>query len=141
LAVGSRRYHGEVRVASILVADDDQDTRELIEMVLTAAGHTVETVPDGAEAIARFGCENFDLVCLDFSMPVLDGVAATQAIRSRSVHTVPILLLTASASSSDLARAHSAGISAYMAKPFQPARLREQVASLLDSADPTHAPG
>jgi CheY-like chemotaxis protein len=118
-------------MASILVADDEADIRDLIDAVLSAAGHAVATVPDGAEALDRFADEEFDLVCLDYRMPVLDGIATTEAIRGRHGHAVPILLLTASASPTDLTRAQRAGISAYLAKPFPPARLREQVSQML----------
>jgi len=119
-------------MASILVADDDADIRDLVELVLSADGHEVETVPNGAEALDRLNGESFDLVCLDYSMPVMDGIDATRVIRADRGQDVPILLLTASASSTDLVRAHRAGISAYMAKPFQPSRLREQVSQLLE---------
>ena len=118
-------------MASILVADDDHDVLDLVKFALTAIGHEVETVTDGAEAIARFEPGHFDLVCLDFSMPTLDGVAAAEAIHARAPE-VPILMLTASATPGDIDRAQNAGVSSHMAKPFRVAELRERVDWLLD---------
>lgn len=118
-------------MALILVADDDADIRELIEVLLTRDGHDVVTAADGAEAIVSFDRADFDLVVTDLNMPVVDGVELTQRVRAHARGSVPILLVTASAAGDDLVVARMAGISGHLTKPFQFGELRSWVAVLL----------
>lgn len=120
-------------MARILVAEDDVHVRELIHLVLSRAGHQVHTAGDGHEALELYRGGDYDLVCLDLDMPRLDGIGLTRAVRAEEEDGVPILLITASGTPADVAEAHAAGITAVMGKPFRPAHLREQVASLLGS--------
>jgi hypothetical protein len=70
------------RRARVLVAEDQPLIRELIEAMLTDAGHEVVLVHNGIEAIATLQASDFDLVLMDVQMPELDGIAATQRIRA-----------------------------------------------------------
>jgi CheY-like chemotaxis protein len=118
-------------MARILVADDASDIRDVISMILERAGHDVVAVPDGAAAFDLHQQVEFDLIISDFSMPVLDGLELTRRVRANGRSTIPILLVTASASDHELAEARAAGVSGHLTKPFRIAELRDEVAALL----------
>ena len=105
----------------LLLAEDNRVNRSIIEEMLTRAGHRVTAVENGADALASLAADaSFDLVLMDVQMPVLDGHAATRAIRDRETAAcrIPIVGLTANASVEDEACCASAGMDAHMAKPI-----------------------
>ena len=110
------------------MADDDQDVRELFELVLVQAGHDVTAIADGRAAVHAFRKDVFDLVLLGFSKPGLTGVEIARELRSKPGMRVPIILATASATDEDLAAADLAGVDESMSKPFSRAFLRERIA-------------
>ena len=119
-------------MARVLVAEDEDDIRDLVEFVIGGAGHQVETASDGLDALRLYRPGAFDLLCIDLDMPRINGVGLTQAIRSHN-DTVPILMVTGSATSADIAAAHESGIDALLKKPFSIQELRERVDMLLPS--------
>ena len=88
--------------------------------ILRKAGYTVELARDGAEAVAAAESSEFDLVLMDVRLPVLDGLAATAAIRQLpGIHgRVPIIAMTASAMPGDAETCITAGMDGYLAKPL-----------------------
>jgi len=120
---------GSVRV---LVADDEDDIRELVCLAIARAGATVvASVADGTAALAAARAELPDLAVLDVSMPGATGLEVCGALRAdRATAGVRILLLSAGASLDDVARGLAAGADAYLAKPFQVAGLVHQVRAL-----------
>lgn len=118
-------------MARILVVDDEPDIRDAISLVLERAGHLVAVASDGAEAAHLHDRDGFDLIVSDLLMPGMDGIELARTVRADPLCTTPILLITASASPQDLVDAQQAGITAYLAKPFKLADLREEVAALL----------
>ena len=121
-------------MARILVADDDDDIRTLLQILLESDGHVVEAAADGLEGLAKHRAMRFDLVCLDLDMPRLNGIELTHAIRSGARADLPILMITGSASTPDHDAARAAGVSDLLGKPFGAAALRERVAALLSSS-------
>jgi len=111
--------------ARILVAEDVRVNQVIIERLLTRAGHHVTLVEDGAAALAAVKAQPFDLVLMDMRMPVMDGLAATQAIRALDGPggEVPILGLTANATPEDAARCFEAGMNDHLIKPINRAAL------------------
>jgi CheY-like chemotaxis protein len=105
----------------ILLAEDNATNQYLIEACLRRAGHTVEIVGNGAEAVAAAAGGGFDAILMDVQMPELDGPAATRAIRALpgAVATVPIIALTASAMPGDREDCLAAGMTDYLAKPIE----------------------
>lgn len=82
-------------MARILVAEDDDDLRWLLELALTTAGHTVLAVPDGVAAARTWAAEDVDLVVLDADTPGLDGDDLVRAVRAdRDRGHVPVIVLT-----------------------------------------------
>ncbi|NBE98401.1 response regulator [Nonomuraea sp. KC401] len=101
----------------ILVAEDDEVSRQVAMLVLEQAGHEVETVDDGEQAVRAVLAGGYDLVFMDCQLPVLDGLAATAEIRVREeVHT-PIIAMTAAAMPDDRIRCLEAGMDDHLAKP------------------------
>ena len=124
----------------VLVADDARDVRFVTEQILKRAGAEVETVEDGAQAVAAVTAaaekgEPFACVLMDMQMPNLDGRAATRAIREAGV-AVPIVALTAGATNEEVEDALKAGCSQFLSKPVDAAELVARVAELCrDPAD------
>lgn len=100
----------------ILLVEDVPMNRELVTRMLEDAGHTVDTAADGAEGVAAVNRGGFDLVLMDVLMPVMDGLAATRAIRAAG-HTLPIVALTATVRPEDVADCQEAGMNDHVPKP------------------------
>jgi len=122
----------ELAPMRVLVAEDNRINQRLAVMLLGAAGHQVEVVGNGEEAVAAVRHGGFDLVLMDIQMPVLDGVGAIQRIRAMEepLRSVPILALTADAIAGAEARYLAVGVDAYLAKPITPATLQAALARL-----------
>ena len=120
--------------ASILVAEDQADIRELLVMNLKSAGYEVGAVADGAAALARQVEQPADLLVLDLMMPGLDGLEVTKALRARGRST-PILMLTAKSTELDRVLGLELGADDYLTKPFSLAELLARVKALLRRAD------
>ena len=118
----------------VLVADDDEDVRELVVFRLARAGYEVITAGDGQEAL-ELALSRRPLVCvIDVMMPALDGYQVTERLRaSEELADVAILLLTASVEEAAVDKGFAAGADDYIRKPFSPAELVERVAAALDS--------
>ena len=116
----------------VLVADDEDDIRDLVCLAVAKAGCTVvRSVPDGAEALVAARADRPDLVVLDVSMPGATGLQVCEALRSDPTSTgLRILLLSAGASPDDVARGLAAGADAYLPKPFGVAALVQQIRAL-----------
>jgi DNA-binding response OmpR family regulator len=120
--------------ASILVAEDQTDIRDLLVMNLQSAGYTVEAVADGHAALASQSERASDLLVLDLMMPGLDGLEVTKALRARGRST-PILMLTAKSTELDRVLGLELGADDYLTKPFSLAELLARVKALLRRAD------
>jgi DNA-binding response OmpR family regulator len=120
--------------ASILVAEDQADIRELLVMNLRGAGYAVDAVADGRAALASQNEHASDLLVLDLMMPGLDGLEVTKALRSRGRST-PILMLTAKSTELDRVLGLELGADDYLTKPFSLAGLLARVKALLRRAD------
>lgn len=125
---------------SILLVEDNAINRLLLRRFLEAGGHSVTEATDGVEGVARAAENAFDLILMDISMPRMDGIAATRAIRSGSGPSARsrILALTAHALPDERARFIEAGMEAALAKPIgQDALLRAVAGHLPDTPAPT----
>ncbi len=119
-----------LRSKRILVAEDGQTNRKLIELVLTRAGAEVVLVENGKEAIEEARKSEFDLVLMDIQMPVLDGYSATMQMRAEGF-SKPIVALTANAMHGDKERCIAAGCSEYLTKPIRQELLLAKIVSLV----------
>jgi DNA-binding response OmpR family regulator len=116
---------------TVLVVDDDEDVRRLLEMKLRMEGLTPVGACDGLAAVAAVEAGDFDLVILDVMMPGIDGIEACRRIREFRGEQLPILMLTARARPADIVMGVKAGATDYMVKPFSPRELSDRVMGLL----------
>jgi DNA-binding response OmpR family regulator len=116
----------------VLVADDEDDIRDLVCLAVRRTGPTeVTAVADGTAALAAARSELPHLAVLDVSMPGATGLEVCAALRADPATAgIAILLLSAGASLDDVARGLSAGADAYLAKPFSVAGLVSQIRAL-----------
>lgn len=124
-----------VRPLRVLLAEDNATNQHIVQAYLAAAGHAVETVADGAEAVRVVAAGGFDLVLMDVQMPVMDGPSATRAIRALEgpVAAIPIIALTANAMPGDRENYLAAGMTDYVSKPIDATLLRAAVERAADN--------
>ena len=121
--------------ARVLVVDDDRDIREVVGAMLDAVGLTVDAVPSAEEALERLRAQTFDLVVLDWNLPGITGVELCRLLRRDPVlTTMPVLFLTAHASSRDVVEAFACGADDYVVKPFRAPELGARIFGLLRRA-------
>ena len=108
----------------VLVVEDNELNQEVAKDMLEALGHRVDVAPNGQAAIALVQAHDYDLVFMDMQMPVMDGLAATQAIRMLpGLAGLPIVAMTANVQRQDEAQCLAAGMNDYLAKPIEPTAL------------------
>ncbi len=116
-------------MAKILIADDVESERRLVQSVLEDAGHNVIAVEDGKRALEVIDDVDPDLVVLDVVMPGKSGFDVCRAIRkSDDFGKTPVILLTSKDQESDKFWGEKQGASQYLTKPFEPAALVAAVA-------------
>jgi PAS domain S-box-containing protein len=119
------------RPLRILVADDSPDNRMLITAFLKNTPYCIDEVENGALAVEHFIAHKYDLVLMDIQMPVMDGHAATRAIRDweRDNHRTPtpIVALSAAALSESFISSRAAGCDEHVTKPIRKAALLEVI--------------
>ncbi len=126
------------RQGRILVVDDQQHNRDVVERVLAGAGHTVDTAKSGAEAVLAVQGKPYDLVLMDVQMPVMDGDSATRAIRrlDAPARDVPIVAMTGNVQPQQVDSFSAAGMNDYLGKPFKQVELLEKVNAWLRQEPP-----
>ncbi len=102
----------------ILVADDSTSNRLVISQMLGLQHHELELVEDGAQAVAAYEPDRFDIILMDMEMPEMSGVEAARAIRETGT-TVPILALSGHSSPEQLQKCQDAGMNGNLIKPFE----------------------
>ena len=129
---------------SVLIAEDDQDCERLLRVQLERAGFAVASVRNGSEATAAAlaaatAGQRFDVVLMDMRMPVMDGYAATRALRQAG-YRGRIVAWTASAMVGDRERCLAAGCDDYITKPTDEPRLLDLMTTWVDDAPPRDGP-
>lgn len=108
----------------LLLVEDNELNREIAEVILGEAGFTIESAPDGTDAVSMIEASEegyYDGVLMDVQMPVMNGYEATKAIRAmerKDVKTLPIIAMTANAMEEDKEAALKSGMNAHIAKPL-----------------------
>ena len=117
----------------VLLVDDDEDTRDIIERVLSRRGARVVAVPSARAALETFSRQVFDVLVVDIMMPGMDGYEFMRQVRALPPEKggrVPAATLTARAVTDDRLESLRAGFQSHLAKPIEPAELVEVVAAL-----------
>lgn len=123
----------------VLVADDSSSLRQLCRLMLQRWGLDCEVAEDGRQALEMHREQAFDVVLMDWQMPVLDGLAATRELRSAG-DTVPVVALTAGAAAGDREQCLAAGCDQHFVKPIDFRRLHQLLGELLPSGPKDDTP-
>ena len=122
--------------ASILIAEDYDDNRELLRLLLAGAAYDVREAKNGLECLIMAKEQLPDLIMIDLSMPVLDGWELFRELKADAITAhIPCVAVTAQAES-DRERAMQTGFSAYVSKPFRSEELLATVAKLISTKRP-----
>src|SRR4051794_13983797 len=106
--------------ARVLVVDDDPSVRRLIALNLELDGVEVRTAADGWAALAEVMADPPDVITLDLSMPVLDGLGTAAWLRAADgLSGLPVVLISAVLTNEDLQLAEKIGVNAVLTKPFE----------------------
>jgi two-component system response regulator MtrA len=117
---------------TVVLAEDDVDIRDLVQIVLEGLDLTVTAVGNGAEALAECRRLKPKLLLLDITMPVMNGLEVCREVRADpALEDLPVILMTARAQASDVQAGMEAGADTYIIKPFGPIELREHVENIL----------
>ena len=126
--LGSQKLKG----STIVVADDDRLTRELLADTLRAHGFTVEAVADGQAAVERVARGGVDLVLLDVLMPRLSGLEACRLLKGMTQDSfLPVLLVTVKTDTASRVEGLKIGADDYVSKPFDERELTARVEAML----------
>jgi CheY-like chemotaxis protein len=129
---------GAGRRLRVLCVDDHPVNRQVLAQTLAHFGCAAQFAENGAEAVATWEADAFDLIIMDLLMPVLSGVEAAKTIRAREAATgrarTPILALSANAGADQAAACRAAGMDGHVAKPFQPRLLAAAMREALGEA-------
>ena len=117
----------------ILIVDDDDGVREIIQLSLeTAAGWTVVTATSGQDGIAIAKSQKFDLILLDVMMPGENGIEVFRQLQSDPLtQSIPTILLTAKARMSERQEFMKIGVVGIITKPFEARALTQQIKQML----------
>jgi DNA-binding response OmpR family regulator len=119
-------------MAKILIAEDDQDIRELIYLTLQFHGFDVVAAENGAVAVEKAMAESFDLILLDVRMPRMTGYDACRHLKGmEETRQIPIIFLSAKGQETEIQTGMEAGAEQYVLKPFAPDVLVDTINEVL----------
>lgn len=111
--------------AHVMIVEDDESVREMMDVALSQAGFQVSAVSNGASALDLLNRQRFQLVLLDVHMPRMSGLELLAAM-GRLKRVPPVVMVSANTQSETVQKAVSLGCSGYLAKPFSPRDLVER---------------
>jgi CheY-like chemotaxis protein len=122
-----RADEGRTKALNVLVVEDHPRNREVMTILLEQIDAIPTCVANGADAMARFGSDRYDLILMDMQMPDIDGLEVTRMMRDREhqmgLLRTPIIMVTANTLPDHAARAIAAGCDAHLPKPIAPEAL------------------
>jgi DNA-binding NtrC family response regulator len=122
-------------MAKVLVIDDEQGIRHLLDTLLSRKGYDVVLADGGRKGLELFRRERPDVIVLDLNMPEMDGVAVLQQVRSLNPDQ-PVIILTGAGTPEKEQRVHALGVSEFVEKEFSLHRLGDALKRLLNTPDP-----
>jgi two-component system, sensor histidine kinase len=130
---GKRNHSPRIRQCAarrrVLLVDDHNDSRKMLGLMLTLAGHEVLDTGDGIEAIRLAAAERPDVAIVDISLPGIDGYEVARRLRADpGTRGIVLIALTGYGYAEDLRCAIEAGFDVHLVKPVEPARLTEAIA-------------
>ena len=129
------RARGDVSELKVLAAEDNATNQLVLKTIMSTFGLSVDMVADGRLAVEAWAAGQYDLILMDIQMPVMDGIAATRAIRtmerSSGRSRTPIIALSANAMTHQVKEYLDAGVDLHVPKPIQIAMLQEALAAAM----------
>lgn len=120
------------RDRTVLIVEDSDDARYFMRLALEQLGYLIIEAENGAKAVEIAESERPDIILMDLSLPIMDGLAATEKIRaSPELKGIPIIAVTAHQETDFRAGAKAAGFDAYVTKPIDIDFLSELIKGLL----------
>ena len=119
----------------VLVIDDEQGIRSLLDMLLSRKGYGVVLADGGRKGLELFRRERPDVIVLDLNRPEMDGVAVLQQVRSLNPDQ-PVIILTGAGTPEKEQRVHALGVSEFVEKEFSLHRLGDALKRVLKTPDP-----
>ncbi|MGF7017975.1 signal transduction histidine kinase/iron only hydrogenase large subunit-like protein [Lachnospiraceae bacterium PF1-21] len=140
LPVDANNYHNAFKGKTILLAEDVKINQEIVKALLAPTLASIISTDNGVKALAMFeqDPDKFDLIFMDLQMPEMDGLEATQRIRSLShpaAQNIPIIAMTANVFREDVMRCLESGMNAHIGKPINTAELLQVTAKYLTCSD------
>ena len=122
---------------NILVAEDNVITQKLLGSIIRNLGHKVTLVSDGVEVLDKLKSENFDVIIIDYQMPIMNGLETLKAMENNlnSNGKVPVIMLTGEMDPETLSQLEGLGISCFLKKPIQYEILSSCITQLLNHAN------
>ena len=130
-ALKDRERSAALTDVAVLVVDDDEDDRRVLELILTAQGANVHVAATTSEALTAAPAFRPDVIVADLAMPIEDGYSLLTQLRSAAepwLRTMPVIAITAHARTADRERALAAGFDGYVPKPFDSTEVIDLVA-------------
>ena len=122
----------EVREKTIIIVDDDDDIRELVEITLEDSQYRLYTAENGAAGLKAVQQHRPDLVILDWMMPKLDGLEVIRRLRENPITAgIAVVMLTSQNNRDHQEEIQTLGIFSYLQKPFSPLELIQTVQKAL----------
>uniref|UniRef100_UPI00293D4195 MHYT domain-containing protein n=1 Tax=Janthinobacterium sp. TaxID=1871054 RepID=UPI00293D4195 len=141
---GAARAAFDLPPLRVLAADDVAQNLELLGLLLEKRGHRLSTAADGVQAVHMAARDEYDVILMDVQMPLMDGLAATRAIRAAALRAgrarVPIVAMTASVLEAHRKASAAAGMDGFAAKPVDWSALSHEIGRVLGLAGGAPAP-
>jgi CheY-like chemotaxis protein len=120
------------RTSTILLVEDNEDNQEIYRIILAHHGYQVLQAYDGGLGVEMARAHAPDLILMDLTMPLIDGLAATRLLKEDpATASIPVIALTAHATEDDRTAAVAAGCDSFLSKPVEPARVAAEVRRVL----------
>jgi CheY-like chemotaxis protein len=117
---------------TILLVEDNEDNQTIYRVILEYHGYRVLIAGDGERGVAMAREAMPDVILMDVSIPIIDGLEATRILKADpSTATIPIIILTAHAMTEDRENAFAAGGDAFLSKPVEPKRVAAEIRRVL----------
>ncbi len=136
--VNSQAIESPLKVSRkhVLVVDDEADIRELLKFNLEQEGYSVETAENGEDALRALKAQRVDLVLLDLMLPGLPGLELCKQLkRSSSLEGIPIIMISAKSSETDVIVGLELGADDYITKPFSPKEVVARIKAIFRRVD------
>ena len=120
----------------IIVADDDDDVRLVLRVILERVGYDVMEATDGTEVLSMIGAEKPDLILLDYAMPKLDGKRTLERLKADpKTAGIPVVVISATRDTSLAEQLKAIGAPVYLVKPWSEGEIEKVVAEALKAAE------